>query len=614
LESSPEAHLERAFALAFFFHPHRATALGIAARALSKLRLAERTQVRRAYYRPSGRRFRHGRLSLRSRTKVSLERTLLLQRLVLHECELYEREQEPRGDVTLGDDDFVLRFIKHLVRIATRRSSLYVAVAIGRILHGYGTAEVQELLGTVVQDPDRVPEDSYLRHVKRGLFLDLQERFGALLRTKVGPRGEESFETAPPSPRQRFLVTLCLELLTPWDTTCPVPAGFDAITQPLRPLRFVGRDPDAEHAIEVKRMHALIHPDCFLRLATGLRLDPPFERLTLPRPFRSSDTGGAGGGGDRSRPPSLAGDELEELGTLWSREERSRHTAPLRRVAVWVDGRKRLELEAGVDASAACDLGEGAEVLEVRSEPERALPLAIQVLQQDPVASEDVTVRDEIVVGLPGGRELVLAVIAGAGEQGARSVRLEASCRAASMLSRLLGALGAGGSEARGVGRRLVPAAGLLLLAGVVGLVALWRDPADRTLEVARAPIDGSSAEERTRGPATSAQPTTLAAARYVFLDALSGPYGEQVAGLLWRELERSGRFEPTADRDAADVALKAALATEVAPGGGASTVRLELSLVDERGEVLWSRAARAASWEVAVGEAIADLVGNREH
>src|SRR6185503_12201908 len=103
-----------------------------------------------------------------------------------------------------------LRYVKQLVRLGTRRSSLYVAVATGRILYGYSTAEVQELIGSVLQDPERVPEDSYLRHVKGSLFDELRSRFGELLRVRTGARGEESFDSAPPSPPQRRLVARCL--------------------------------------------------------------------------------------------------------------------------------------------------------------------------------------------------------------------------------------------------------------------------------------------------------------------------------------------------------------------------------------------------------------------
>jgi hypothetical protein len=613
LEPSIETHFEPAFALAFFFHPDRDRAIGIAERAVRKLRVAQRAQVRRVYYRPSGRRVRHGMVVLRSRTKVSVERAQLLQRLVLHESEAVEREMESRaGIASLADEEIALRFVEHLVRSGWRRNSLYVAVALGRILYGYDTAAVLDLFATVVQDPERVPEDSYLRHVKRSLVREIEERFGPLLRTQVGARGEESFVTVPPTPMQRLLVARCLELLTPWDTDCPVPSGFDATKHPLLQLRFAGADPDGEHAIEVNRMHSLIHPDCLTNLASGLRLESPAERLRMPRPIRSSDTGGGDGPApDRLHPPELGKPGLERLRSAWSRQPTPR-AEPASRVVVSVDGRERLTVDARTGAHASCDLTEAAEVVEVKgSDRLGETLLAVHVLRLEPLTRAASTAREELRVALGRGRELLVVIAASPDGGSGRRLELAASCRATSIVSRLAAAW-AGRRSANGRGSRMraaLTAASVISVLGLAVLVARWQrqdEPRRQQAEI----HDAAASGETTRGLPAPERRVTLRTARLLFLDSAGGPDDERVIELLRTELLASGRFATTTDRDAADAALKArAVVEKPAVGTEQPALRLELELVDEGGEVLWSAAQSGSTWQALAATEIRDLV-----
>jgi hypothetical protein len=473
-------------------------------------------------------------------------------------------------------------------------------------------------VGTVLQDPERVPEDSYLRHVKRGLYAELRERFGDLLRTRTGPHGEESFEAATPTPRQRRLVARCLELLTPWNTACLVPAGFDATTQPLDAFRFSGPDPDHEHAIEVNRMHALIDPGCFERLAAGLRLEPPRERLVLPRPFRSSALGGPGGGADddRERPPRLGSEDLDQLGTLWSGRGASRRTAPIQRVSVRVDGRERFALETAIGARASASLGVGAELVEVWGTPagagadEAAVLLAVRLLGLESLdRGRGEEAAEEWTVPLDRGRELRLALwrrggLARTGQDSPIELRLDASCVEAAPLAAFGRAIAATLRPAQGALAARWIAASAAALALAIGLV-VWRAPGEGTAPSASPAEDRAAGGERTRGTSAAGQVATLQTARRIYLGSLEGADGRTVAGLLRQALAATGRFEPTTDIDAADAALKVELVQDARPGPTSAAVGLSLRLVDERGGVLWSTVERGPSWDAVVTRAI---------
>src|SRR5215813_2262163 len=132
-----EESIARAFQLAYFIHGDRETALNIAAEAFAKLEVAAAAQDKRLYYTPTGRASR----AERFRTKVSVGELHLLQRLVYVESEPYERHAEQSPD----EEDMLIYFIKHLVRITVRRNSFYVTLGLSRLLHNYSTAETMEM-------------------------------------------------------------------------------------------------------------------------------------------------------------------------------------------------------------------------------------------------------------------------------------------------------------------------------------------------------------------------------------------------------------------------------------------------------------------------------------
>src|SRR5215510_4865583 len=164
-----EESLARAFQLAYFIHGDKETALNIVTEAFAKLEVAAAAQDKRLYYTPTGRATR----AERFRTKVSVGELHLLQRLVYVESEPYERHAEQSPD----EEDMLIYFIKHLVRITVRRNSFYVTLGLSRLLHNYSTADTMEMYDVLVQDPGRVRDDYYYRSRKGRLMKELKERF-----------------------------------------------------------------------------------------------------------------------------------------------------------------------------------------------------------------------------------------------------------------------------------------------------------------------------------------------------------------------------------------------------------------------------------------------------
>jgi hypothetical protein len=375
----------RAFQLAYFIHRERMTAVEIATRALNKLQLAATAQGKRLYYRLTGRAD-----ARKARSKVSMGEPHLLQRLIYIESEEYERQKEAASldpqshseTVPVRHSDLVVYFIKHLIRITTRRNSFYVTLGLSRLLYNYTTAETMELYNVVVQDPDRVHDDYYYRSRKGVLLNELKNRFGDLIEVAKSARGEQRWRAGDDGRNHLDLVSECLRQFTPWSTTCVVPAALDPRTDIIAELNFEGRHPDEEHEVEVNRIHAAMHPDCFARLTAANQFAPPEDRLELPHFFI---TDGADDGDSRT-PPNLSQEELETINGLLAQEATRRKSASAGLLRVLVDRVERAEITATA-ASVHFDVDENAECVEVYgSDKQGPLLLATHLLGQDNAA------------------------------------------------------------------------------------------------------------------------------------------------------------------------------------------------------------------------------------
>jgi hypothetical protein len=476
--ASTDELLNRAFQLAYFIHDDKRTALRVAAEAAAKLEVAAVAQAKRLYYTPGNRRPLKEGGTNGARTKVFLSDRHLLQRLVYIESEKYEREREEReGGVDAGQ--LLIHFIKHLVRVTTKRSSFYVALGLSRLLYNYTTAETMEIYSVVVQDPDRTKDDFYYRSRKGRLMEEFKERFGPLLVVAHGPRGEERFRSAAQVEEElAHLTAEALRCFTPWNTPCRLPTGFDPSADEV--LELSTRPGTDEDAVEMNRMHTAVHPDCYERLALSLRLAAPSERLALPEFSLPKGANGMNGRGGGRRPPFLSGDELRALKDELSEQAARRKRSYSGLLSVVVDGRERARLDPARGSSVGLSVAEGAELVEVYAvETDERILLAAHLLDAGRGTEGGATTKSEVVLeggqkvsftlstdakALRDGEELLLTV--GYRETARRRALARLWSRALTLLTNPLG------GDARSL---WVPALAVLLLVCCVSLYVLYR-------------------------------------------------------------------------------------------------------------------------------------------
>jgi hypothetical protein len=388
-----DERLMLAYQLAYFIHGDSAQAKRIAFAALEKLETATLAQDKRLYY-PG------------KRHKVSMPELHLLQRLVYAESEGEEKrkEQQPLSERTL-----LIHFIKHLVKLTVRRNSLHVAVGLSRLLHHYTTAEAIALYGLILQDPVRVAAEDYFRSRKKMLLAELKTRFGDLLMTTRGPRGEERFVTHEQPQRFATLVRECLIAFTPWRTPCPLPERFDSANDSVSSLAFTGADPDEEHAIEMNRMHALLHPPCLAKLTTALHQAVPEEQLAIPRFFMTSHDNDDS---DSDTPPrrDAALDEAAQQDLQQHLQDRARRRkfSPAGLLLFVADGQIVAQLDLREARTAQIPLSSNPEFLAVHTrDAEGELVLATCPLQYN---ADDQVVPQQHQLTLEGGQRLAFTI------------------------------------------------------------------------------------------------------------------------------------------------------------------------------------------------------------
>jgi hypothetical protein len=169
-------------------------------------------------------------------------------------------------------------------------------------------------------------------------------------------------------------------------------------------LNFQGRHPDEEHEVEVNRIHAALHPECFARLAAASRLASPDDRLELPHFFLAADDADH----DSSRtPPNLSPDELSSINELLVQEAMRRKSVSAGFLRVLVDGIQRAEIHIGHPQAVQFLVDEDAELIEAYSlDQQGALLLATHLLNFNGADKQNFTItveggqRIEFTVGL----------------------------------------------------------------------------------------------------------------------------------------------------------------------------------------------------------------------
>jgi hypothetical protein len=419
---STEEVLNKAYRLAYFLHQDKGIATRIVAAATLKLNVAMAVQSKRLYYIPVGR-FSRGesRRTDPFRNKALFSDLHLLQRLLYSESEPFERQKElavpasPPGVRADGDtaseDDLLVYFVKHLVRITTKRNAFYVTLGVSRLLHSYSTLETMDIYNAVIGEPERVKDDYYYRSRKGVLMHEMYQRFGQLIRACRQRRGEERFETQPGTSEQRSLVRECLRLFTPWDTQCPVPSDFD----PLKTIiaRLTSKIGEDENRIEVNRIHAVLHPTCFGKLVAAFGYGAPEGRVEVPR-FFSDQTDDQSPPRQRRAPTDLNAEELAEINDMLSEQAgRRRRSSPTAVIRIMVDGVERARLNPAEQSSISFSAEEDAETIEVKTTDTHGdLLLATHLLTYGGEGGRE-DGRDKTVVSsirLEGGQKLSLRI------------------------------------------------------------------------------------------------------------------------------------------------------------------------------------------------------------
>lgn len=408
--------LNKAYRLAYFIHPDKGTAVKVVTAAMLKLDVAMAVQSKRLYYVPVGRFLpNESRRTDGFRNKALLCNLHLLQRLIYIESEPYEREKEravnPEAQNlysaggTLRQEDLIIYFIKHLVRITIKRNAFYATLGISRLLHNYSTVETMEIYNAVIGEPERVKDDYYYRSRKGVLMQEMKQRFGSLLGVCRRRRGEERFEAEHASSKFYSLVKECLRSFTPWNTRCAVPADFNPLTTVITCL--TSRSNVDENEVEADRLHAVFHPDCFERLVAGLGYDVPERRLEVPRFFfeKVDDQKPP----QQRRPPGdLSAEELSEIKDILD-EQAGRRRSPAVVMRIMVDGVERATLDPAERSTLRLSIKEDAELIEIRTtEKNGALLLATHLLTDHEDSQRDGSITSSIL--LEAGQKLSLTV------------------------------------------------------------------------------------------------------------------------------------------------------------------------------------------------------------
>jgi len=540
--------LQAAFELAYFIHRDRRIAAEISLAAMQKLEVAAVTQLRRLYYK--GRGEGSGRPG---RFKPSWADRHLLQRLVYFESEKWERLQEQQDPGSLTEEDYLLRFVKHLSQITMKRSSFYASIAIGRILHAYSTADTMAIYDAVAPEGCERKQGDYFRARKAQLLEEVRLRFGDLLTIVRGPHREERIESCPATPERAAWMRECQRVMTPWATTCPDCAESEAPES----------GQDLYDRQEVRRFHALFHPPCFSRLSRRIGLTEPKTRLAIPR-FRVAaqpPSARPPGSGDRSA--RLLPEERLAITAQLQEDSRRRQGSPAGSLRVLVDGKERARLDPIDSELARFSVEDRAEVIEVRGATSSGeLLVAVHLLTES--GGGDARGHETFTIVLESGQSIAFRIET---DDGRRMVELTyretASLRSAHLAGRRL---------ARRLGRAFETATAWLpqplevaVLLGAVALLLLGRPGVEGMLRRSAAVARFSPA----LSPASPALPVSAGPApREAFIESAPSGARERAARAQTSRSEPAGpaRHDRTPERLARNLAPAALLAMKSAP------------------------------------------------
>ena len=330
-----------AYDLAYFIHVNKETACFVAEDALDHLPVMLGKQG--SYRKPSGLLsgfWKGGERSRPIRRTIKLSEPQMLQWLVYHHSESWERETERGEGLYLPtEEDMIVRYLEHLVFTTLRLGSFYVSLAICQLLHEFDRRQTRLFYDILTQsDSARMKDMGYIGKQRLELLRKISHRFDGMIEITKTPRGERQIVTQPTTGSIFTLVNECLRSFTPWETDCIIESGFDVTDIPG--LYFSGAETD-EDRIEMARIHTVVDPGCFAQFADGLRQYAralPDDSLDKGCNFDStnqlgvpkfSNFSGGSSRGDRFPPPPLTkADYVRLQRTLEARARRRKIFIP----------------------------------------------------------------------------------------------------------------------------------------------------------------------------------------------------------------------------------------------------------------------------------------------
>ena len=355
---APVEFLHTGFELAYFLVPDRSGALAILSRALEKLRVQSRRELKRLYWRD-----KHTERPIRRIARGDVD---MLQWLIMFEAEEDERAQERVGAVSpVG---MAIRYIKHLVQITTALSSFYVNIGLTRVLHNYSTSEAQRVYERLTSR--YLGPDEY-RRAKAALMDKITERFGSFVKITKVDHGELRFERSDQQQRLNEIAAECLKAFTPWSTRgcC---AQFSTTNGGGIKIRPPYQDAKADpNEIELRCCHILIEPTCYSQLMEDLAFEEPETKLALPRFFmpekrEKNDDNNA----QPPHPPELSQEDIEQIQRRLAMTDARRRNINPRMVKILVDGVEQAHVDLTQELRFQVALEAGASLVEVRGEDE----------------------------------------------------------------------------------------------------------------------------------------------------------------------------------------------------------------------------------------------------
>ena len=350
----PLEWVQRSYELAYLVISEHSKAIDIVIGALEKLRLQSRREIKRLYWRD-----KHPEKPVRRMTRDDLD---LLQWLIMYEAEQYERDQERDGSPS--QQSMVIRYLKYLVQITTAMSSFQVCVGLSRLLHNYKTGEIQQIYEWLMHR--YLGSDEY-RRAKGILMNKLVARFDPFLRTCRAEHGEMKFEADPDQSKWTKVVTSSLSAFTPWSTEGRCSEAWEQFATAISDAADHNSESDRNDR-ELRCSHILIEPACYSRLIKELALDPPDNRLALPRFFMSEQHETNDGQGPWSPAPKLSEMDHQHIRQRLAAGDERRKKISSRFVIVLVDHVLRGQMDLTQMAHLDIPLDEDAKVVEIWGE------------------------------------------------------------------------------------------------------------------------------------------------------------------------------------------------------------------------------------------------------